>query len=427
MNRFIGRLMLWVVALFILGYAGFQVWRMVNVEYEVMPAIETPISVEITAKGVAIRRETVLYSVESENISYLYPDGTHVSTGMPVAQAVSGRSDITNRMIADELRRELESLESLAAPGETVILQADSVSQRVYSDIDTIAAAAALGDLTPAQDLKYDILEQLNRRSATIDRETDFSGRIEELERRISALGVDSQEAMRGAITAPEPGYFTKSVDGYEYALNPDVIDELSVEDFVSYINSSAPPDVTLGASNPKDGAGRLITDHIWYFAAAVSSADAARFREGRKVELDFGLVSQKPFLARVDRIIREETGARAVIIFECDAMSEELSNLRAHKVDISLSEVVGYKFPIECKRFIGTQLGVYVLDTTVINFKPVEIIYEDEKSGYVIFSTTYQTDWAKPGSTNKRLLGLERYDQVIIGGKGLEDGKVLE
>ena len=121
--------------------------------------------------------------------------------------------------------------------------------------------------------------------------------------------------------------------------------------------------------------------------------------------------------MATVHKIISERDGARSIVIFECNEMSEELSNLRSRKVEIAVSELSGYTRPIECKRYQNDQVGVYVQEASVIRFKPVEILYENEKDGYVILSTSFKKDG----------LGVDRFDEVIIGGYGLRDGKVLK
>lgn len=415
MNRFLGKMMISIVLLCVAGYVGYQVWLSSGDEYETRPAIEYVVNETVSAKGIAIREEILLEGYAHDDISYLLTDGTHVSYNMAVAQRVTDPQQVTNRMKRDMLEEELENLEALNAAAEVSVLQTESLPQHIYENIDRIAVGAASGELASAQDLYPDVITQLNRRSLIADPDTDFSARIEELQLRIEALG--DEEEVENAVVAPEPGYFAKTVDGLETVLTPETMEELTVDEFVSYINAPA--------SVGDDSLGRLVTSHIWYFAAVVSASEADNFREGRKVELDFGLVGQAPFIARVHRVIDEISGARAIVVFECDVMSEALIGLRAHNVTINLSEMSGYKFPLECIRYIGTQPGVYVLETTYIQFKPVEIIYEDEQEGYVVLSQNYKILWGK--ENNEKLLGLDAYDQVIIGGNGLEDGKVLK
>ena len=59
----------------------------------------------------------------------------------------------------------------------------------------------------------------------------------------------------------------------------------------------------------------------------------------------------------------------------------------------ISVSEMSGYKLPLECKRYQNDQVGVYVQEASVIRFKPVEILYENEKEDYLILSTTFKKE----------------------------------
>lgn len=409
MSQILGRVMLSIVALAALGYAGFQIWRVVNTTYETQPAVEYVVSETITAKGVAIREEKTLAGYSGENLSYLYRDGTHVSANMPVARVVRSKEEITDQMRRSAYQTELHNLQEIPVSGETLVVQADTVTQRIYADIDIIAQGAATGNLAQAEELKFEILNQLNRRSIATGRESNFDARIEELQAKIDELGSDSEEEEENAILAPEQGYFTKSVDGLEGALTPDRMDSLTVDQFVDYINAPV--------ENIPNSVGKIITDHIWYFAAVIPASEADKFVPGYRAELDFGLNETQPILGTIDSVITESTaGARAVVIFECNEMSEELVNLRTHKVDISLSEMTGYKFPRDCKRYQDDQLGVYVLDASVIRFKPVEIIYENEAEDYVVFSTNF-------GGGD----GLQLFDEVIIGGRGLVDGKVIK
>ena len=159
-----------------------------------------------------------------------------------------------------------------------------------------------------------------------------------------------------------------------------------------------------------------MIRSHIWYCAVVVNAADLERFQEGATVELDFGLAGTKPFDGEVHKILKDSAGARGVVLLRCDEMSEELSSLRTHKVDIGFRRITGYKLPSACIRYNKGERGVYVLETTIIRFKPVEILYENEQEQYVILSESYG-----------ERAGLQRFDEVIIGGNGLEDGKIIK
>lgn len=412
MGRFLSRMFLALVAAAVIGYGYFQYWRFTHAEYQTQPAIEYVISRAVSAKGVAFREETVLEGHAGEDLSYLYTDGTHVSMEMPVARIVKSHDEINDQMKRDALQRELENLEAIAVSADMLILQNDTVTQRIYTDIDTIGARAALGDLSRAGDLKFDILTQLNRRSLATNQaqenEEPFAARLEQLQRQIDAYAIE-ETTEENAILAPAPGYFTKMVDGFEKDLTFEAMETLSVEEFVDYINAPVVNDET--------SIGRIITNHIWYFAVVINSAQEDLFIPGYRVELDFGMTGQRPFLARVHKVVSERDGARSIIIFECNEMSEGLVNMRSRKVDISVSELSGYKLPVECKRYENDQVGVYVQEAAVIRFKPVEILYENEKEGYLILSTSFRKDG----------LGLDRFDEVIIGGYGLRDGKVLK
>lgn len=406
MSKVLSRIMLALCAVCALGYAGFQLWRYLYVDYETVAAREAVVEDKLTAQAIAIRDEEVLPGAAKENLVYLYTDGAHVAKDAPVARYVTDRSQITDQMRRDELQKELQNLQSLSGTGDALILQTDTVAQRVYADIDAIAGNVARGALSETQERRLEILNQLNRRNLATAKEGGYDSRIAQLEEEILTLGASFTD--EEAVITPEAGYFTKTVDGFEELLTPENMEQVPVDEYASYISAS--PEDT-GAQ-----VGKMIRSHIWYCAVVVNAADLGRFQEGATVELDFGLAGTKPFDGEVHKILEDSAGARGVVLLRCDEMSEELSNLRTHKVDISFQRISGYKLPSGCIRYNKGERGVYVLETTVIRFKPVEILYENEQEGYVILSESYG-----------ERAGLQRFDEVIIGGNGLEDGKIIK
>jgi len=78
----------------------------------------------------------------------------------------------------------------------------------------------------------------------------------------------------------------------------------------------------------------------------------------------------------------------------------------------IVLKAYSGLQVNSKAVRFVDKQMGVYVLSGSVINFVPVKVVYSTD-SYYI----------CEAGTTGVRL---KLYDEVIIKGKNLYDGKVI-
>ena len=95
--------------------------------------------------------------------------------------------------------------------------------------------------------------------------------------------------------------------------------------------------------------------------------------------------------------------------------MDEEYANMRIETVEVITKSCTGYKVPSEAIRFDSeNNSGIYVLRGKIISFINTDIIYSSDD--YVIISSEDED-----GS------GVALYDEVIVKGKELEDGKVIK
>jgi VCBS repeat-containing protein len=195
-------------------------------------------------------------------------------------------------------------------------------------------------------------------------------------------------------------------VDGFE-ALTPDMLDGLT-------------PDAVRGFASEKQNVaagtfGKLITAKKWYYAAVMNEADAQRLSVGGETTLDFGRHSADALSATV-RSISEPADGECAVVFTVKSGVAETAALRETGCEIVFSSHTGLRVPLRAVRFIDTDEGqapvVYVITAERMEMKRVEILYEGED--YVILAR----------GTGKN--ALRAGNEVIVDGKGLEDGKAI-
>ena len=97
--------------------------------------------------------------------------------------------------------------------------------------------------------------------------------------------------------------------------------------------------------------------------------------------------------------------------------MSEELSSVRFAEVRILLKEYTGLYVPDRALHFgKNNESGVFVRVGNVLSFRNIRVLYYDETGHYSICEA--------PTEEDRDYLRL--YDDMVVEGKGLYDGKVV-
>ena len=129
--------------------------------------------------------------------------------------------------------------------------------------------------------------------------------------RLLSELAALPAAAGAETLYAPEAGRVSSAVDGFEY-LAPEDLEALTPRDLAE-----------LMAAEPESaGTMKLVSGWRWYFAAALTQAEAARFSEGDKLRIELpGLEAE----ARVESIGEAELGRRVIVLSSAEALARSL------------------------------------------------------------------------------------------------------
>ena len=111
--------------------------------------------------------------------------------------------------------------------------------------------------------------------------------------------------------------------------------------------------------------------------------------------------------------------------------MNEELANMRLEDVELVFKTIKGYKIPGSAVREVNGVKGVYILRASLVNFREINIVLTTED--YVITADPVPPDTSDmtPEQKEEALAALpenevEQYDEIIVKGKDLYDGKTI-
>ena len=206
-------------------------------------------------------------------------------------------------------------------------------------------------------------------------------------------------QASSSSIRSANSGYFIKNVDGYENSIPVSELGNITPD----MLKSIAPADT--GTS-----VGKVVGDYDWYIAVEIDNTTAMSLAVGQTYSVDFNIDSAKRVPATVKYMNRFEN--TTVVVFSCSYMNSTLAHLRNCQLKIILKEYNGLAVNTEAIRIINGVKGVYVDNGYMIKFKPVEVIYTGD--GYMLCKLSEDKS------------GLLLYDEVVIGGRNLYDGKII-
>lgn len=399
-KRVFGKIVPAALVLIFLIYLGAQAYN--NLSEPIVTIDATLITAEdkISTDGFFMRNETLVMG-NPGSVEYMFADGEKIGNGQAVAMFFTGDSAAQEYQELLRINDEIASLVYVknSLSGDATGAKIDTLIYSSMLDISQVlsdgSVAAVSGDM--------EILQQLvaNRNSIRSDN-NEFQVRIDELEAQKNSI-LYKLSSQSTSIYAQNSGYFFSGYDGYETVLKPEDARSMTPARVESLSPGALPGGII---------SGTLVTGYEWFYITTVSSDDAARLRSRRTVDIRFSQIESKLLNMEVDYISEVEDG-RAVLILRSQIMDEKYLRERMQSGEIVLTSYSGIKVPTEALRMENDEWGVYCLEGNVIRFKKIDWIYQAD-SFYIV-----------PSSNNPKK-ELYIYDKIVVSGKGLEGGSVI-
>ena len=372
-------------------------------------SIETEQTVSYTARDTIeaeqayiIRTETVVESDAKGSYRYSIGNGERVASGSVIADIYNNDTVVQSVAKIEDLDRQIENLESLSNYSSGVVVDIGQLNDQAHGSLVELLNSVEQGDFSDCRTKAQDLLSVINRRQTITGQTADFTSLISSLKVQRENLAASIGNPI-GSVKSPCAGYFVSSVDGYENAFNIDDIDSLTPEKLKE-----------IKGEQPKENAvGKVVSDVNWYIAVAITFEQSLQFAPGDKVEVDISTSAVVTVPAKVLQVNKSVASNEAVLILSCSYMSSELSSLRTPSVSVVLHSYDGLRVSDKAIRVNDGKKGVYTSNGTSIEFVPVKVLYTG--NGYVVCE---RADPMKKG--------LHIYDDVVVKGKNLYDGKSL-
>lgn len=401
MNKTVFNVLKWVAICFVAIYILVQFYSSV-IEPVTTDTVYTYSSFSgYSTKGCIIRNETIIELSGAGSVGYKIESGGRVAKNGVIAELFASDADAEASTQSEQLDKRIASLEKIQSYNDLNAADLTTLSSKIRTALIETANATQDGFVSDESDSRESLLELINRRQIITGETKDFSALISSLKEEKSRIS--SSSAATGTLRSPASGYVIYSVDGYENVLTSEKIEELTAEKMQN-----------LTAGEPSDSAVcKIVGDYEWYIAAVVPFSESLNMKEGSSVTVRTALRSAPELDCTVKLINKQSVQDNAVVILSCNTMNTELASTRYFDITVIYKEYKGLKVDNRAIRVVDGTRGVYVVTASQVKFVPVNILWSGENYSIV----------EQQASTSKVL---RIYDEIVVKGKNLYDGKII-
>lgn len=393
-------------ALIIVGIFMYQVYKINYSPVKTEIALEKTVSNSVSTSAFVVRDETPIKANVTGTLVPLVEDGKRVANGDDVAVVFDSENAARNYNELKKVKEDIAYYSSLQNKVGVQTNDVETLDNRIYSACDDLVSAINTGEVDNYSEKESTLRDAITSRQLSTGTVIDPTQKLSELNTRLNEL--QKNEGGYTKIQANNPGYYISTVDGYENAVSYTGVLNLTTDKIDALIDGS-----TLPNADNSSYMGKLVDAFNWYILCVIDYKDAASLKVGGKITVEFTGTTAEPLSADVVKI-NDAADGRTSIILKCNLMNKKYAALRKNPVKLIFNTYTGYQVNNKAVREINGQKGVYVLNGNIVKFKKINIVYSD--SEYSICSVP-------DGESGY----LKQYDEIIVEGTDLYDGKILD
>lgn len=393
----VGLLALALVSVYIIAQC-FVIFRR---SYKTETAIKYTLAESITLDGVVAFDSVDVAG--SGDLGYLVQDGERVTNGTIVAEVYTDDSQGLQRERLDRLERTITLLtKSQNSTGSDLSVLTNQTKQALYNLLDKINTAQYSG-ITDAENT---FLLAQNRLQVSTGQTEGFADTIAALQ--VEYDSIKAQLDALQTITATTNGYFSSTAASPAIAADRQALDDADPATLQKMLADGFPAAAT-------DRAGQITTGFSWKFYAVCDLDTAARFDNISSVKISVPGKQNTPLSATVEEVALDKDNGIAKIVLQCQTINAEVLSFGQETAQIDLKTYEGIRIDKEALHIVDGQRGVYVKYGNLQRFLKITTLYENDS--YILIPEN-----GKIATDNEVRL----YDEIIVQGTDLQDGKLL-
>ena len=362
---------------------------------------------------------SILYIQDGRVYIPTVTDSTSVAYGDSIAVSFASEEQAQSYRQALELQSKIDYLQTLQEQDSLSYVNVVALNSEISAAIHEYLSLIDSNKLSSLEDSVRKINYKITTKQIATGTDLDFSKLLKRYEKQKKALNVSSVHTTD--VLSPYAGYFVSSVDGYESkfdysTLSSDAVTAQQVDELLQ----SSPEDV--------DGAyGKIIGQHTWYLLCNMPQNRVGVVKKGNYVTVSFPEKGIYDLPMRVQSV-SNRADENVAVVLKCTRMNEALSGLRKEKAEITVKTHEGFR--ISNSALVENEdglTGVYVLAGKRVMFKPIQILYHADNHVIAVAAVYYNDKGEIDEEKTPDLPQLTAYDRVIVKGKNLKNGKIID
>lgn len=407
-KRQLWRLLLLGLSVLALVYLVYQVYLATHSAVRTEVARQATVNDTVSADLFVIRNEKYLEADTDGIIIPMVSSGSRVAAGEGVVAVFDDENAASRYAELEQVQENLNRYTRLSQQKNITAVNLSALGKRISGDIIDLCATVDSGDLSTMQTQVYDIRDQLIARQTATGEAVSLETKVTELESRRSALSGKTQEYE--TLVSEQSGFFIDSADGYELSYPYSKVSEITTDDIKKLMK--ADPDEI-----PEKVIGKVSSDFDWFLVCNLDADKAKNLKKGESVTIELPYSAVSSVTATVSSKSKADKKEKVAVVFKCNRMNAYIASLRKESGEIVLHTYTGLKIPTDAVRTNEDgEKGVYVLEGNIAKFKQLRTLYTEDD--FLISGET-----AEEGEKGDYV---SLYDAVILGGKELYDGKIL-
>lgn len=397
-----------VVAAFV--YLFHDVLTMNKNSYDTETADEVTEQEKISLKAFLVRDEEYINQKTTGTVVPLIKDGMRVASGDAVARVCNSSEDAAAVSKLVETKESLARYQEISEQTELNALDMEKLNKAIDASYTELLKTANNGDFSDLTKNTEELENKLASKQILKDGTINLTDKFNKLNAEIQSL--EAKNINTSDVIAPLSGYYISNLDGYEGAMDYDKINSLTVSDAEKLFERK--PDDVSGQM------GKIVGSYKWYLVTVMDGKYSLVLNEGDKMKINMPYYGFKNDEVVVEKISKTD-GGKVAVAFSCNMMNETYANMRIEDIELVFREFTGYKVNSSSIHREKDEKNedidvVYILRGDIMNARKIEIIYD--AGDYVVVSEDTE---AKNG-----FRPIKRYDEVIVKGRNLSDGKSI-
>ena len=341
--------------------------------------------------GLIVRSENVMSNKEEGNMYLIAAEGAKVKKDGEVYQVLDALETSAIEEDIQKVESDIAKVQNKRQDMSYYQNEIQAITNNIGVHLEEFYMLSKQGNLVQTQELKKQVeYEMVKRKNIHMQDNTTSLGALKSQKQELSALLSENQKIYK----APQSGWVSYYVDGFEQVFTVDKIDAVTEKDVKQkYANTSTTANQIIAVADP---AYKLINDEKWYMVCFMPESWANRFVEGKTYDFMLTEDNNAEFSLKVEQNIPQEKQNK--VVFTSREQLDLFSNKRTATFKSTQYIYEGLKIPKSAiaERNLMKIPKAYVVDhedglgvlkaapgATEYVFSGLNVQFEDDK-GYV-------------------------------------------